>query len=227
MQSKESKPKYVSSSRARTAGRSAFSGSKNTNYFAQVVSGATPSPIDEAAQRRSRVLTGIVIAAISIIVALAAIVLAIRRFSNAGAGDIDVAKFNARVEYHDAMKCTLSESGRAQSSDYMVQANDGWSEVYLRNIWLAGELTDVIYVNDSIYSIVYNGAKTDKNVVREKSFIESKEQFAKRTGLNFPEGLKLADGDTRKIHCSAQGQSMDYVRPNVRYLTNIKIEDVK
>ncbi len=227
MQSKESKPKYASSSRARTAGRSAFSGPKTTAAFAQVISSAQPSPVDEAAQKRSRILTGIVITAVSVVVVLAMIVLALRRFSNAGAGDIDIANFNLRVEYHDAMKCTLYETDKARNSDYMVMANDGWSEVYLRNIWLKDELMDVIYVNDTIYSVVYKGEKNDKNVVREKSFIESKEQFAKRTGLDFPDGIKLADDDQRKIHCEAQGQTMDYFRPNVSRLTNIKSEGVK
>ena len=228
MQPKESKPKYVSSSRARTAGRSAFSGPKSTQAFAQVLSNSSqPSPAEVAAQKRSRILTGIVIAAVSIIVILAMIVLALRRFSNAGAGDIDIANFNSRIEYHDAMKCTLYESDRARNWDYMVMANDGWSEVYLRNIWLKDELMDVIYVNDTIYSVVYNGSRTDKNVVKEKSFIENKEQFAKRTGLDFPDGLKLANDDKRKIHCEAQGKTMDYFRPNVSRFTNIKSEGVK
>lgn len=227
MQPKESKTKYVSTSRARTAGRSAFSGQKSANAFAQVVGNAQASRVDEAAQKRSRILTGIFIAAVSIILILAAIVLALRRFSNTGAGDIDIAQFNSRVEYHDAMKCTLYDGDKARGSDYMVMANDGWSEVYLRNIWLNNELMDVIYIEDTVYSVVYNGAKTDKNVVKEKSFIENKEQFAKRTGLDFPNGIKLADNDQRKIHCDAQGQTMDYFRPNVSRFTNIKSEGVK
>ena len=227
MQPKESKTKYVSTSRARTAGRSAFSGQKSANAFAQVVSNTQASQVDEAAQKRSRILTGIFIAAVSIILILAAIVLALRRFSNTGAGDIDIAQFNSRVEYHDAMKCTLYDGDKARSSDYMVMANDGWSEVYLRNIWLNNELMDVIYIEDAVYSVVYDGAKTNKNVVKEKSFIENKEQFAKRTGLDFPNGIKLADNDQRKIHCDAQGQTMDYFRPNVSRFTNIKSEGVK
>ena len=227
MQPKESKTKYISTSRARTAGRSAFSGQKSANAFAQVISNAQAPQVDEAAQKRSRILTGIFITAVSIILILAAIVLTLRRFSNTGAGDIDIAQFNSRVEYHDTMKCTLYDGDKARSSDYMVMANDGWSEVYLRNIWLNNELMDVIYIEDTVYSVVYNGAKTDKNVIKEKSFIENKEQFAKRTGLDFPNGIKLADNDQRKIHCDAQGQTMDYFRPNVSRFTNIKSEGVK
>ena len=97
----------------------------------------------------------------------------------------------------------------------------------MRNIWLNNELMDVIYIEDTVYSVVYNGTKTDKNVIKEKSFIENKEQFAKRTGLDFPNGIKLADNDQRKIHCDAQGQTMDYFRPNVSRFTNIKSEGVK
>lgn len=221
MQPDKSKPKYISSNRARTAGVRDFSGQNSSSFFAQAVSSAAASPVDETYQKRKRILMTVSIAAGSILLILAMVVLVMRRFSNTGAGDIDIEKFNARIEYHDAMKCTLYEGSKAKDSDYMVLANDGWSEVYLRNIWLADNVTDVFYVNDRIYSVVYNGAKTDRNVVKEKSFIETKEQFAKRTGLNFPDGLKLAEDDKRKIRCNAQGNDIEYHRPNVSRMTNV------
>jgi len=226
MQPDKSKPKYISSSRARTAGVRDFSGQNSANFFAQAVSSTPSTQTDGQEQKRKKLLVAIFICAGSIILILAFIALGLKRFSNAGAGDINIEKFNARIEYHDAMKCTLSETGKAKNSDYMVLANDGWSEVYLRNIWLADNVMDVFYVNDTIYSVVYSGTKKDSNIVKEKSFIESKEQFAKRTGLVFPDGLKLAEDDARKIHCYAQGSTIQYDRPNVRYLTNVKTEGV-
>ena len=225
MQPEKSKPKYISSGRARTAGVRDFSGQKSANYFAQAVSSSSPTPADSQEQKRRKILAAIAIGAASIVVVLALIVLGIRRFSGAGAGDIDIEKFNARIEYHDAMKCTLSDTDKVHNSDYMVLANDGWTEVYLRNIWLADNVTDIFYIDDTIYSVVYNGDKKDSNIVKEKSFAESKEQFAKRTGLDFPDGLKLADDDSRKIHCEAQGAKIQYDRPNISYFTKLKVED--
>ena len=221
MQPDKTKPKYVPSNRARSVGARAFSGQNSANFFAQAVSSAPVSSVDMDSQKRKRILAIIGIAAISILVILGIIVLAMRRFSNAGAGDISVEEFNARIEYHDAMKCTLFEGNRTKDSDYMLLANDGWSEVYVRNVWLADNMTDIFYANGRIYSVVYNGAKKDRNIVKEKSFIETKEQFAKRTGVNFPEGLKLAGDDAHKIRCEAQGNEMDYKRPNVSHLTDM------
>ena len=108
-----------------------------------------------------------------------------------------------------------------KSSDFVVLAKDGWDEAYIGNIWLADNVTDIIYVNDLIYSVVYDGAKNDKNVVKEKSFIETEEQFTKRTGLEFPEGLMLDLSDNRNIHCKAQGDELEYYLPNVSRFTNI------
>lgn len=218
MQSDKQKPKYIASSRARTAGTRNFSGQ---NFFAQAVSSTPSVPVDESAQKRKRLITIIGVSAGSFLAILAIIVLAIRRFSNTGAGDISVEEFNARIEYHDAMNCTAYEGGKAKSSDYAVTAKDGWDEAYISNIWLADNVTDIIYVDDLIYSVVYKGAKNDKNVIKEKSFIETKEQFTKRTGLEFPDGLMLDNSDNRKIHCKAQGDELEYYRPNISRFTNI------
>ena len=218
MQSDKQKPKYIASSRARTAGTRNFSGQ---NFFAQAVSSTPSVPVDESAQKRKRLLTIIGISAGSILVVLAIIVLAIRRYSNAGAGDISVEEFNARIEYHDVMNCTVYEGSKVKSSDFVVLAKDGWDEAYIGNIWLADNVTDIIYVNDLIYSVVYDGVKNDKNVVKEKSFIETEEQFTKRTGLEFPEGLMLDLSDNRNIHCKAQGDELEYYLPNVSRFTNI------
>lgn len=218
MQSDKQKPKYITSSRARTAGTRNFSGQ---NFFAQAVSSTPSVPVDESAQKRKRLITIIGVSAGSFLVILAIIVLAIRRFSNTGAGDISVEEFNARIEYHDAMNCTVYDGNKAKSSDYAVTAKDGWDEVYISNIWLADNVTDIIYVDDLIYSVVYNGAKNDRNVIKEKSFIETKEQFTKRTGLEFPDGLMLDNSDNRKIHCKAQGDELEYYRPNISRFTNI------
>lgn len=218
MQSDKQKPKYITSSRARTAGTRNFSGQ---NFFAQAVSSTPSVPVDESAQKRKRLITIIGVSAGSFLAILAIIVLAIRRFSNTGAGDISVEEFNARIEYHDAMNCTVYDGNKAKSSDYAVTAKDGWDEVYISNIWLADNVTDIIYVDDLIYSVVYNGAKNDRNVIKEKSFIETKEQFTKRTGLEFPDGLMLDNSDNRKIHCKAQGDELEYYRPNISRFTNI------
>lgn len=226
MQPDKSKPKYISSSRARTAGVRDFSGQKSANVFSQAISSTPSVQIDSQEQKRKKLFVAIGVGAVAIIVILALVALGLKRFSNAGAGDISIEKFNARIDYHDAMKCTLSESAKMQNSDYMILASDGWNEVYLRNIWIADNVTDVFYVNDTFYSVVYDGAKKDSNIVKEKSFIESKEQFSKRTGLDFPDGLKLDDDDKRKIHCDAQGATIQYDRPNVGYLTNLKTEGI-